>query len=189
MNLFGDQLFTPRLCLRRIQEEDLPLLVSWSQSVTANGPYLSPENLHLQQAAVQIQAGAYWNDEEKLFLIVHRQSNEPLGTIHYWRPAGREKTVAALALKIALPDQRSKGYGTEAQKYMISYLFDRAGMEQVEMHTDIDNTIQQRCLRKLGFELVGSLTYSDQQVQRIGHLYRLTRTGYASQPIYQYHEL
>jgi len=188
MSLFGDQLFTPRLCLRRVQEGDLAQVVDWSHSIDAYGGYLSPENLQIEQVRRQLQACVFWNDQEKLFLIDLREENKALGTIHYWQPAGREK-IAAMALKIALPDERGKGYGTEAQKYLISYLFERAGKEQVEMHTDIDNTIQQRSLHKLGFELVDSLSYTDQQVQRIGHLYRLTKTGYAVQPMYQYHDL
>ncbi len=188
MSLFGDKLFTPRLCLRRMGKPDLPQLVEWSRSTEAYGKYLSPENLKTDQLGQQLQAGVFWNDREKVFLILRREDEKMLGTIHYWQPVGREKT-AAMALKIALPEERGKGYGTEAQKYLVSYLFDRCGMEQVEMHTDIDNMIEQRCLRKLGFELVDSLSYTDQQVQRIGHLYRLTRTGYAAQPIYQYHEL
>jgi len=188
MSLFGDKLFTPRLCLRRMYETDLPQLVDWSRSAEAYGRYLSPENLQMDQVRQQLQSGVFWNGQEKAFLILRREEEKLLGTIHYWQPVGREKT-AAVALKIALPTERGKGYGTEAQKYLISYLFDRCGMEQVEMYTDIDNTVQQRCLGKLGFELVDSLSYTDQQVRRVGHLYRLTGTGYAAQPIYQYHEL
>lgn len=171
-----------------MREADLPRLVDWSRSAEAYGRYLTPEHFQMDRVRQQLQAGVFWNDREKVFLILLREDEKSLGTLHYWQPAGREKT-AAMALKIALPEERDKGYGTEAQRYLISYLFDRCGMEQVEMHTDIDNTIQQRCLQKLGFELIDSLSYKDQQVQRIGHLYRLTRTGYAAQPIYQYHEL
>lgn len=188
MGLFGDQLFTPRLRLRKIGEQDLNLILAWSRSSEAHGPYLSPENLREDRLRSQLASGALWNSQERLFLIVRREDDKPLGTIHYWRPAGRDR-VAALALKITEAGERGQGYGTEAQKYLIRHLFEQEGMERVEMHTDINNQAQQRCLAKLGFELVESLTYTDQQVERIGHLYRLTRSAYLSQPLYQYHEL
>ena len=42
-------------------------------------------------------------------------------------------------------------------------------------------------LKKLGFELIESLMYDDQQEKRTGHLYRLTAEQYHSHPIYQFH--
>jgi RimJ/RimL family protein N-acetyltransferase len=55
------------------------------------------------------------------------------------------------------------------------------------MHTDINNSAQQRCLQKLGFEHIESLIYDDQQKKRTGHLFRLTAEQYHSHPVYQFH--
>ena len=110
----------------------------------------------------------------------------PLGTIQYWmRP--EDPNTAVMALKLANPELRGKGYGTEAQKYLILFLFDRLNIRRVEMYTDINNQAQQRCLQKLGFELIQALPYTDQQVQRQGYLYRLEWQRFINEPIYQYH--
>lgn len=92
-----------------------------------------------------------------------------------------------MALKVADITERNKGYGTEAQKFLMIYLFDRIGIKKVEMYTDINNLPQQRCLKKLGFDLVESLNYDDQKLLRTGNLYRLGQDKYHSEPIYRYH--
>lgn len=184
--LFSNKLFTRRLALMKIQESDLPVIVDWSQSETACGAYLSPENYDLEKMRNQIRSGVFWKDLEKMFLVTLKKDGRPIGTIHYWQPAGRQNRVT-MALKVALPEERGKGYGTEIQKFLIMHILEQHPVEAIEMYTDINNTIQQRCLQKLGFELIDSLIYDDQQEKRVGHLFRLTADRYSSHPIYQFH--
>lgn len=183
--IFGDKILTPRLKLRRIVESDLPLFVAWSHSETAHGQYLTPERIDARLGLGQIASGAYWNEENRVFLIELKEE-KPLGTLHYWLRSER-KGCAVMALKISEPDMRNKGYGTEAQKYAIIQLFTQMKLQHVEMYTDINNRPQQRCLHKLGFELVDSLHYDDCRVQRVGHLYRLDAATFCKTAIYQYH--
>lgn len=184
--IFCDKLLTPRLNLRRIVERDLPLFVAWSNSDTAHGKYLTPDCIDEQKGMESIASGAYWNDENRVFFIELKEE-KPIGTLHYWlRP--EQKGCAVMALKISEPAMRNKGYGTEAQKYVIIQLFTRMKMQRVEMYTDIDNCAQQRCLNKLGFQLTDSLHYDDHRIQRIGHLFRLDADTFSQTSIYQYHD-
>lgn len=171
--------------LRRIRQSDLPLLVQWSRSQDSCGNYLSLECFELHQLQQKLDAGVLWNNVEKFF-IIERRDEMPLGTIHYWQPPGKYDT-AAISVKIADSHQRNKGYGTEAQKFLLMYLFDKIGVKRVEMYTDIDNMAQQSCLRKLGFRLVESLTYDDGNVKRTGNLYRLEASHYSQELIYRFH--
>jgi len=186
MDIYGHKIFTRRLQLRKIEEEDLELLVDWSNTPAAYGLYLSPEHLELEQLGHQLRSGALWNEREKMFLVELRETKKAIGTIHYWQPSDKKET-AVISLKIVLPSKRQKGYGTELQKSLIMHLFNQEKLQNVVMYTDIDNRAQQHCLRKLGFELIQSLTYEDQQVQRTGHIFRLTARRYKSEPIYLYH--
>jgi len=168
-----------------MEAEDLPLFVLWSNSREAYGSYLTPERLMDVEALDLLESGLFWNVTSRTYFIVLRQG-PPIGTIHFWlRP--EKRGTAVVALKIALPEYRSKGYGTEAQKFLIMYLFERMEMQWVELYTDIDNRAQQRCLQKLGFEIADTLTYEDQKVIRTGHLYRLDLPGFKSHPCYRYH--
>jgi RimJ/RimL family protein N-acetyltransferase len=184
--LYGDRLYTPRLHLRRIQAVDLPLVCRWSRDAVACGVYLTPEEYSQAQLAEQLRNGALWRNQERLFLIDRRADRHPLGTIHYWKRQDLRDT-AVMAVKIALPDQRSQGYGTEAQKYLLIHLFKQVGVGAVEMYTDVDNHPQQRCLNKLGFQVERSLTYVDLSIERTGHLFRLTADGFARHPVFHYH--
>jgi len=185
MTIFGDRIFTIRLQLRRIEMDDLDLLAEWSNNPEAYGQYLTPEKLSVEQLAHKIEAGIWWTKRNKSFLVELRQGT-PIGTVHFWiRP--EDPTTAVIAVKIARPEERGKGYGTEVQKYLILFLFNRLDIKQVEMYTDVNNMAQQRCLQKLGFELTLALPYADQQVQRVGYLYRLCRQRFVNELIYQHH--
>ena len=186
MSLYGDKLFTRRLTLTRIQEDDLEEIVNWSRSQTACGPYLTPENYDVEQIRSQVKSGVFWSDREKMFLVETKKDGKRIGTAHYWQPSGSQNRIT-MALKVALPEERGKGFGTEIQKFLIIHIFDRLFVQSIEMYTDINNTAQQRCLKKLGFELVESLTYDDQREKRTGLLFRLTQEQYNSHPIYQFH--
>ncbi len=186
MSLYGNQLFTNRLALRRVQEEHLPEIVAWSQTKAACGGYLTPESYNTEQMREQIRSGVFWSDLEKMFIVERKEDGRPIGTAHYWHPTGKHNT-ATMALKVAIPEERGKGYGTEIQKSLIIYILDRLPVEAIEIYTDINNTAQLRCAKKLGFELIESLVYDDQREKRTGHLLRLTAQQYKSHPIYQYH--
>lgn len=183
--IFGDKILTPRLQLRRIVEHDLPIFIAWSNSATAHGKYLTPDCIDEERGLANVRSGAYWNNENRIFLIALRDDT-PIGTLHYWLRS-KQKDCAVMALKISEPSLRNRGYGTESQKYAILQLFTRLKIESVEMYTDIDNLPQQRCLKKLGFQLTDSLHYDDHRIQRVGHLFRLDAATFSKSLIYQYH--
>lgn len=184
--MLGERLFTRRLVLRRITKPDLPLILEWSNSETAFGSYLTPER-HTAKTLNELFSGnAFWNRNDKTFLVQLRSSGKPIGTIHYWLRQN-QSDVAVVSVKIAEFQERGKGYGTESQKFLIIHLFDKIGVTTVEMYTDLENAPQQHCLNKLGFSLVNSLTYSDRQVNRTGYLYQLNREDYQEKAIYRFH--
>lgn len=186
MTIFGDQIMTPRLCLRKIVENDISLIVEWSNSNVANGNYLSPEKLTEEKSKEEFKAGIHWNQTNRTFIVEHKEDSQPMGTIHYWLRA-EQNDCAMMALKIAEPSLRNRGFGTEAQKYLIIHLFQQGKVQAVEMYTDINNEPQQRCLQKLGFTQVDSLQYEDNQKTRAGYLYRLKLDKYYQTPMYHFY--
>lgn len=56
-----------------------------------------------------------------------------------------------------LPDRRRRGLGTEAQEFLVSYLFATTAVERVEAYTDNANLAEQRALEKAGFTGEGLL--------------------------------
>jgi RimJ/RimL family protein N-acetyltransferase len=123
---------------------------------------------------------------DRTFLIEKRQCATPIGTIHYWLRQTLPDT-AMFSVKIAKPEQRGNGYGTEAQKFLIIHLFEQMGIRNVEMFTDINNAAQQRCLNKLGFTIIDSQAYGDHEVVRTGYLFQLNYQDYQQKAIYRFH--
>ena len=186
MIFFTDTLYTNRLILRKVTLNDLSLLADWSHSTEAHGKYLTPAPFRLSDLKDQWKNGTLWSPRSRTFLIEKKHCNTPIGVIHHWQKEAIQ-THTAMALKIASPHERGKGYGTEAQKFLTMHLMNHCGTRIIDMHTDIGNIPQQRCLEKLGFANIKSGEYQDQQIMRTGFLYRLTQETFMSQPIYRYH--
>lgn len=185
MTFYGNCIFTTRLCLKKPAVADLELMAEWSRTPEANGRYLSAENLDVEHLIHQLNSGALWNDKEKRFMVWLKDGG-PIGGIRYWTVSGQINTVV-VTVKIAREGERNKGYGTEAQKFLIKHLMENENIRQVQMYTDVNNISQQRCLVKLGFEMKEALQYQDQKIMRSGLLYVLSKQNFERHPIYRYH--
>lgn len=178
--MLGNQVFTKRLRLRRIEEGDLQLISDWCCSQDAHGDFLTPENRCYQECHDLWVNNSFWNDRSKTLIIELKEQSRSVGTIRYWEKQNDNRT-ALVALKVALPELRGQGIGTEAQLGLINFLFKQMRYQAVEMFTDIDNVPEQRCLEKLGFTFVNVQTYDDHDLERQGRLYRLTSEEYERQ--------
>jgi RimJ/RimL family protein N-acetyltransferase len=54
-----------------------------------------------------------------------------------------------------LPEFQGKGYGTEAQRLLVRYLFAHTQVHRIEAATDVGNIAEQRSLEKVGFQREG----------------------------------
>jgi RimJ/RimL family protein N-acetyltransferase len=89
-------------------------------------------------------------------LIVERAA-ERLGFVSWSR---KPTTPGSYCWNIGirmLPEVRGLGYGTEAQRLLVEYLFAHTRVNRVEATTDIANTAEQWALAKAGFTREGVL--------------------------------
>ena len=56
-----------------------------------------------------------------------------------------------------VPDERRKGYCSEAVEIMVDYLFLSKDIPRIQAHTDIENVASQKVLEKAGFKKEGIL--------------------------------
>lgn len=56
-----------------------------------------------------------------------------------------------------LPETRGNGYGTQAQRLLVDYLFQTTTVNRVEASTDVENIAEQRALEKVGLRREGVL--------------------------------
>jgi RimJ/RimL family protein N-acetyltransferase len=58
---------------------------------------------------------------------------------------------------VLAPEARGHGYGTEAQRLLVAYLFAHTQLNRVEATTEVGNRAEQRSLEKAGFTREGVL--------------------------------
>ena len=181
-----DNFFTYRLNMRPITKADLPLLQQWSQCPDAYGEHLSMERWSLEECRAKLQNASFWSDSSKTYLMELKEDHQPIGTLRYWRKPETPST-AMIALKVAVPEQRGKGYGTEAQKGLCRELFTKYHVQDIDVFTAMDNRPEQRCLEKLDFTFIGFQSYQDQGLERQGKLYRLSKARYQQSSVHLYY--
>ena len=88
------------------------------------------------------------------FHLVHRDSRMHVGTCSFKGPPA--DGVVEIAYGVT-PDQRSKGYATEAARALVAYAFGFGEVRVVRAHTLPDGSASKRVLAKCGFVHVGDV--------------------------------
>jgi ribosomal-protein-alanine N-acetyltransferase len=76
-----------------------------------------------------------------------------------------------------IPEERGKGYGTEAVQLMVDYLFLSKDIARIQATVDVRNKVSQRLLEKTGFQREGTMRkclFSNGEL-RDYHLYSILR--------------
>lgn len=181
-----ENFYTKRTFCRKVVQQDIPTISYWRNSKVAYGDFLTTQKIPLDDTIEKFKNDYFWNDNGKHYLIELKENALPIGTIKYWTNPLDIK-CALITIKIALPEYRNQGYGTEVQKALIRELFRKYKFESVEMHTDINNNAQQACLKKLDFKNIQTENYEDGGVFRQGYLYRLTKERYEKSGVHIYY--
>jgi RimJ/RimL family protein N-acetyltransferase len=93
-------------------------------------------------------------DDDGGVLTVHGQG-EPAGFVSWSkRRAGRNSFSWIMGIAM-MPEARGQGYGTQAQRQLVRYLFLHTLANRVEASTEVGNLAEQRALEKAGFTREG----------------------------------
>lgn len=90
------------------------------------------------------------------FMIVARQGEKPLGVVGFFTSYTALDTVD-IWYAITIPDERGKGYGSEAVRLLVDFLFTHKPLERVGATSDVENEASYKLLEKLGFRREGQL--------------------------------
>jgi RimJ/RimL family protein N-acetyltransferase len=88
-------------------------------------------------------------------ILMVQRSEEVLGFVS-WSKRVTARTSFCWNMGIAvLPQARGHGYGTDAQRQLVRYLFAHTPVNRIEAGTNVDNVAEQRALEKAGFTREG----------------------------------
>jgi RimJ/RimL family protein N-acetyltransferase len=114
--------------------------------------------------------------EARNFIIEGRADGRKIGFISYYLVRSDYLNLYEIGYRIK-PNERRKGYTTEAAGLLVNYLFTTQNIERIESVTDTANLPSQRVLEKNGFRREGKLRkrfYRDGDY-RDEYMYRLLR--------------
>jgi RimJ/RimL family protein N-acetyltransferase len=144
-----------QVTLRPATEDDLSWLVNLRNSPAALGPHAwhgwsDPERMRRRWA----ESGLL-GDSGGTLIVMH--GTDLVGDIS-WRKVQTGPIAYAWAIGIGLePEFRGRGYGSEAQRLLVRYLFAHTQVNRIEATTEITNVAEQRALEKAGFTREGVL--------------------------------
>jgi len=132
--------------LRVSEREDLSLVGEWRNTPEFQGEY----NLLIQESKEDLEK-RYNNfrPDEKWFLI-EKKDGTKIGLIILEIEGGVQEIGYGV-----IPNDRGKGYCTEAVKIAVDYLFLSKPLVRIQAHTNVKNTASQRVLEKAGFKKEG----------------------------------
>ncbi len=141
--------------LRTVQEEDLDWLVSASGNPSAFGEF---EPFLLGQAE---SLRWRWTEErllsaERTVLVIEDRSGRRLGVASV-DSLDAHARIARISATILEPRERGKGYGTDAHRVLVEYLFHHWGIFRIEAWVAVGNRAARGVLRRIGFTEEGTL--------------------------------
>ena len=144
-----------QLHLRPVAEEDLALVERLTGDPEAAGEHGWHGWYDLRPFRRRWAETGLLTDDGGMLMAV--RPDEPLGFVQ-WRRQSTNQISHCWQIGIAMvPKVRGLGYGTEAQRLLVDYLFAHTQVNRVEAITEITNTAEQWALSKAGFTREGVL--------------------------------
>jgi RimJ/RimL family protein N-acetyltransferase len=134
--------------LKSATEDDVSLVLKWWGDQRYMGEYQDTRMLSREELQKVML-------ESTIFFIVEKKDGTKIGHIGSWM-MGRTMEIG-FAL---LPNERRKGYGTEAIQIMTDHLFITKDIARIQASTDTKNEASQKALEKAGFTREGKMRKS-----------------------------
>ncbi len=165
MELLGE-----KIRLRPVDDSDIDDLYKWWNDPEFAGEYAGYSPRGRTEVEELVKGGSF-------FMILSRSGNRKVGFISYY-PVRRDYLNLFEIGYGTKPDERRRGYTTEAVRLLVDYLFTTLReIERIESVTDVDNVPSRRVLEKNGFKREGELRkrFFNKGQYRNDYMYSLLR--------------
>jgi RimJ/RimL family protein N-acetyltransferase len=135
--------------LRVVEKEDLPLLLDWFNNPEIAGGY---EPLDPQQSRKEFENRYDKLGPDEKFFFIEKKDGSKIGSIGHFLKGNLFEIGYCV-----VPDERGRGYCTEAVEIMVDYLFLSRDIVRIQAHTDLRNVASQKVLEKVGFKKEGTI--------------------------------
>jgi RimJ/RimL family protein N-acetyltransferase len=139
--------------LRVMEKEDLPLFVEWVNKPEVFGEYNPLHQMSKTEAEKVLD-----NPSDIKPFVIEKKDGSKIGFIFHFHVLHLGTGTRQLEIGYTLvPSERGKGYGTEALRIIVDYLFLSKDIMRIQAQTDQRNVASQKVLEKVGFKKEGTL--------------------------------
>lgn len=143
-----------RINLRPQRKEDAEFIAKYQEDPDVVDNYYMGYTLPPLKEFVERWYEHISSDKEGYGFVIENKQGEFLGSCHTMWMNMRNGTTY-IAIFIGHPDYRSKGYGTEAMKLFLNFLFNEVGLRKVKLNVFGFNKRAIRCYEKSGYIVEG----------------------------------
>lgn len=152
-----ENLYTPRLCLWELTQADIPLYftrIGSSPEVTKYMLFQPHRDISESVASIEKALRRYREGRYYRFCIALRDTDELIGVIEPLR-FNESDNSCSFAYMLA-QEFWGQGYGTEALRAVLDFLFGEMGIERVEADHMAENAASGAVMRKAGMVCTGT---------------------------------
>lgn len=148
-------LFSNRILLRAIEEDDLSLMAKWRSQPEVYEYFYEylPISIRQQKNWYEKQL----NDSTGINLIVAKTTGEAIGTVSIYHIDWRSRKAEWGRLLIGNPDWRSGGIGGEIEAMILEYCFEHLNLHKLYCEVLAENKSVISLHKKFGFKEDGIL--------------------------------
>ena len=156
-----------RVRLRPTEQDDLKDLFAWFNNPEAWGEYedFRPIDWFAFEKSEKERESA--PEKGGRFIIERNEGRVKIGVMVHF-PAHRLLKGVEIGYAITQPQERGKGYATEALGLLVDYLFNNQDIQRIQATSDTRNDPSHMVLTKCGFKKEGEL----RKVRFVGGAYR-----------------
>ena len=154
-----------KVCLRALEMEDLDIILEHFNNLEIR-QYLNTQIPMSRNAERQWLERSTtmdpWKDGGMTLAIEDKKTSEFLGTVSLFDISKQHKR-AEFGIAIHQPKNFGKGYGTDAVKTFMKFIFNELAMKRICIHTLDWNIRALKCFEKCGFTQCGRIKRNEKE--------------------------
>ena len=143
--------------LRVIEKEDFPLLIEWVNKLEYWGEFFSPSQRSRTEIEKNLSEPGPFEFKD---FVIEKKDGTTVGWISFFYTLHPMWKTLEIGYSL-IPNERRKGYCTEAAQIMVDYLFLSKEASCIQATTHVKNAASQRILEKVGFRREGIMRKRD----------------------------
>jgi RimJ/RimL family protein N-acetyltransferase len=170
----NDLLIGQDVCLTVLTKDELPQMVEWQADVeylrmfTATNVF--PPTIEDMEDWYKAQTAK----NDRYIFAIRLQGNDQFIGICMAKSVEFRSGDCKVSIRIGDPTMRGKGYGTDATRTLLKFIFLELGLHRVQLRVISYNTAAIRSYEKVGFQHEGKLRDA---IRRDGRYYDLVQMG------------